>query len=189
MKTALVIAALVVGVAALWLLGGRQVVLLSDALVTVGEAKPSTGPFVASPGWLDVAGTPLELPGRSGTRIDVDDSGRLTLHASDEDFALGTRIRQEAPYDTVFAPDPQDAVTFRVAHSALAWPTPLELNFMTGKSPSWKRNVYYTLTWRKPTGRELVMVWRYEQWFYDDWASPTMTQEGATGLTSVTVRP
>jgi hypothetical protein len=91
------------------------------------------------------------------------------------------------PYDIWFAPDPGDSVTFRVAHSALAWPTPFELNFITGKSPSWKRNVYYTLAWRKGDGATLEMVWRYEQWLYDDWGSPMMTQAGATGLKSVRI--
>jgi hypothetical protein len=191
MRTALIIAVIVIAIAAIWLFGGRQIVLLADGFTTVGDAKPTTGPFVASPGWLNIAETPLELSAQSGQpaeiRIDVDDAGRLTLRAGDKAFALGARVRHEEPYDTVFAPDPGETVTFRIAHSAVAWQTPLELNFMTGKSPSWKRNVYYTLSWRKQTGAELEMVWRYEQWCYDDWGSPMMTREGATGLTSLTI--
>ena len=35
--------------------------------------------------------------------------------------------------------------------------------------------VYYRLIWEKPNGGRLEMVWRYEQYFYDDWASGFMT--------------
>src|SRR5262249_34099515 len=83
-----------------------------------------------------------------------------------------------------FVPEPGDAVAFVAERSLLAWPTPLDLNFMTGHSPSWKRNVYYRLSWRKPSGATLDLVWRYQQWVYDGagGASPAMPEQGATGL-------
>jgi hypothetical protein len=31
------------------------------------------------------------------------------------------------------------------------------------------------------------MTWRYEQWFYDDWASPQMISPGRTGLIRVDI--
>ena len=153
-----------------------------------GDAAPTRGPFVASPGWLSVGGRPLELS-RSGERAELsiaaDAEGRITLHAGEKTFSLGERAapaEAPGPFDTPFAPDPGDTVTFRVAHSAFGWPTPFDLNFITGKSPSWKRNVYYTLNWRKQNGASLELTWRYEQWLYDDWGSPMMTNNGATGL-------
>jgi hypothetical protein len=75
--------------------------------------------------------------------------------------------------------------------SALSWPTPLDLNFMTGHSPSWKRHHYYQLTWKKPSGANLEMLWRYEQYFYpgSGWGSGFMTREGSTGLIRVDIRP
>lgn len=194
MKRLLLIIAVIVGVLVAWLVFGRYLVLLADGLTTEGDAVATSGPFTASMGSLHVANVPLELTtpdGRTDTaRIDVDATGNVSLHADGKMFPLGPRIDAAAetadplagPYDVLFAPDQGDTVTFRTAHSAIAWPTPFDLNFMTGKSPSWRRNTYYTLNWRKPDGATLTMTWRYEQWFYDDWASPQMISPGRTGL-------
>jgi hypothetical protein len=193
MRNALIIGAIVIGAAAIWIFGGRQIVLLLDALATADHIPLVSAPaVVASPGWLNVGNIPLEVSGADGERpeIRVDEAGtRVTVHANDKTFTLGTVRRRDEPYDVVIDPDPGDTVTLAVTHSIIAWPTPLELNFMTGRSPSWKRNVYYTLGWRKRNGAELEMVWRYEQWFYDDWASATMTSHEATGLISTGIRP
>jgi hypothetical protein len=194
MKRTLIIIAAILGLLIAWLVLGRQLVLLADAITTEGEAVPTSGPFVFSTDALHIANVPLELTTPNGdretVRVEADATGRVALHAEDKTFPLGTRtdtpaetaVQLAGPYDTLFTPDPGDTVTFRTAHSAIAWPTPLELNFMTGKSPSWRRNTYYTLTWRKPDGATLEMTWRYEQWFYDDWASPQMISPGRTGF-------
>ena len=86
-------------------------------------------------------------------------------------------------------PLPADRARFQIERSMLSWPTPLEINFMTGHSPSWKRHLYYRLIWEKPDGSRLEMVWRYEQYYYDDWASGFMTRAGVTGLIRVDIRP
>jgi hypothetical protein len=188
MKTTLTVAALVAGLVVAWLVAGRQLVLFVDSFATDGEAAPATGPFIASTSWLEVGDRPFELRQEgqpaADIRIDADATGRLTLLAHGKAFALGTRVAAPAPgpYDVPFAPDPGDTVTLRVAHSVLGWPTPFDLNFMTGNSPSWKRHVYYTLAWHKRDGATLDLTWRYEQWLYDDWGSPQMTHEGVTGL-------
>jgi hypothetical protein len=196
MKPGFIVAALIVALLAGWLVLGRQLTFLVDTFATAGDTQPTTGPFTASSGWLDVGKIPLELAEiggeRDAVRIDTDDAGRVTLNVHGKTFPLGARAEQTnvgmiGPFDTPFAPDPGDSVTFRVAHSVIAWPTPLDLNFMTGNSPSWKRHVYYTLTWRKADGAELTLIWRYEQWFYDDWGSPQMIREGATGLLSARI--
>ena len=87
------------------------------------------------------------------------------------------------------APDKADDATVTLEHSRLSWPTPFELNFMTGVSPSWKRHTYQRLTWIKPNGPRLEMVWHYEQFYYrgSGWASPTMTVAGKTGLIRVDI--
>jgi hypothetical protein len=193
MKRALIVASVVVALVVAWLALGRQLVWLADQVATNGEAAATAGPFVHVPGWLNVGKTPLELSARGPAgelRIDADEAGRVSLHAGGRDFTFGSRVPPAGapePYDIWFAPDPGDTVTFRIAHSMIAWPTPFELNVISGNSPSWKRNVYYTLNWRKHDGSALEMTWRYEQWCYDDWGSPMMTRAGATGLKSVRI--
>jgi len=199
MKRLLLIVAVVAGILVTWLVLGRYLVLLADSLATEGEAVATNGPFIYSTGSLHVGNIPLDLatPGgrRDAARFETDTAGRVSVHAGGKVFPLGTRgdVAAETvdplagPYDALFTPDPGDTVTFRAAHSAIAWPTPFDLNFMTGNSPSWRRHTYYTLSWRKPDGATLAMTWRYEQWFYDDWASPQMTSPGRTGLIRVSI--
>ena len=38
-------------------------------------------------------------------------------------------------------------------------------------------------------GGRLEMLWRYEQYFYENWASGLMTRAGTTGLIRVDIRP
>jgi hypothetical protein len=187
-KRILIIAAAVTALVVLWLVGARQLVLLVDAFATTGDAAAATGPFTYSPGGLSVGDKPFDLAGPNLQRdasIDADAAGRVVLHAGGKDFVLGARSGPADAsmwFDVPFTPDPGDEVSLRVSHSLLPWPTPLELNFITGHSPSWKRNIYYTISWRKRGGAELELTWRYEQWHYDDWGSPTMTRANATGL-------
>jgi hypothetical protein len=194
MRIALIALAVFAALFVVVLAGARPLVLLLDMMATTGETKPATGPFAGSWGWMSVGETPLELVGPAAAperlRIWADASGRVAFDDGDVSFPLGVRQsdgKDPTPLEIPFAPDSGDSVSFRVAHSVLAWPTPLELNFMTGNSPSWKRNVYYTLTWRKADGATLTLVWRYEQWFYDDWGSPQMTRAGSTGLVRMDV--
>ncbi len=86
-------------------------------------------------------------------------------------------------------PQPGDKARFQIERSMLSWPTPLAINFMSGHSPSWKRHLYYRLVWENRDGGRLEMVWRYEQYFYEDWASGFMTRAGTTGLIHVDIRP
>jgi hypothetical protein len=54
---------------------------------------------------------------------------------------------------------PTDKASISLRQSVLGWLEPLNLNFMTGKSPSWKRHHYYQLIWKKPNGAKLEMLW------------------------------
>jgi hypothetical protein len=84
---------------------------------------------------------------------------------------------------------PTDQAFLATRHSALSWPNPLDFNFMTGRSPSWKRHVYYEMRWKKSSGANLEMLWRYQQFFYpgNGWGSGFMTREGSTGLIRVKI--
>lgn len=86
-------------------------------------------------------------------------------------------------------PGPGEVARLGMERSLLSWPTPLAINFMSGHSPSWKRHLYYRLVWEKTDGGRLEMLWRYEQYYYDDWASGFMTRAGTTGLIRVDIRP
>jgi hypothetical protein len=197
MRFALIVAVLVVAaLAAMWLSAGRQIVSLADDLAMVRVAALPAGPFVYSPSTLNVGDQMLETtaPGAttSDISLDIDASRRVFLRSGDQTFPLGRRT--DTPDNSgrptiLFVPEAGDDVTFGVTRSVLAWPTPFDFNFMTGRAPSWRRYVYYTLTWRKQNGDTLDLVWRYEQWFYngDGWQSPTMTQVGATGLVRVSI--
>jgi hypothetical protein len=56
--------------------------------------------------------------------------------------------------------------------------------------------MYYQLVWKKSSGAELDMLWRYEQYFYGrqlvpgtGWGSGFTVREGSTGLVRVDIRP
>ena len=92
--------------------------------------------------------------------------------------------------DSLAATVPSDDVAVvRIQYSAIPWPNFFETNFMTGNSPKWKRHTYRKLTWKKPNGATLEMIWRYEQYFYqqDRWTNALMTREGVTGLIRVEI--
>ena len=92
---------------------------------------------------------------------------------------------------STFALDPADDMSLTVEHSLLSWPTPFEMNFMTGHAPSWKRNVYNRLVCKKRSGPSLELLWRYEEWFYSGlggWGG-RMTRDGVTGLIRADLRP
>jgi hypothetical protein len=71
----------------------------------------------------------------------------------------------------------------------MPWPNFFETNFMTGNSPTWKRNRYQKLVWKKPDGTKLEMLWRYEQYSYpnDGWTTAFMTRPGSTGLIRIEI--
>ena len=116
-------------------------------------------------------------------------NGQLGLADRGKVFAFGP-ARSEAE-NLVTAPPAGDDAFIEIRRSTLSWPTPFEVNFMTGHSPSWKRHLYYRLLWKKPSGAKLEMLWRYEQYFYpvDGWASGFMTYKGSTGLIQLDIQP
>ena len=141
-------------------------------------------------GILRVNDLALSLNDRNGPApsIGTTKNDQLGLADGGKVFAFGP-ARSEAENLAVVAPAGDDAF-IEIRRSILSWPTPFDLNFMTGQSPSWKRHLYYRLLWKKSSGAKLEMLWRYEQYFYpgNGWASGFMTREGSTGLIQVAIR-
>jgi hypothetical protein len=82
-----------------------------------------------------------------------------------------------------------DTAVISTGHSAVAWPSTFDFNFMTGKSPSWKRHLYRYLTWKKADGTKLEMMWRYEQPYLPDngWTDAQIVTTDAPGLIRVDI--
>ena len=117
---------------------------------------------------------------------------QLALASSGKVFPFGplTSASENTVERLATAPPPGDHALVTTRHSVLIWPTPFDINFMTGQSPSWKRHIYYEILWKKSSGANLQMLWRYEQFFYpgNGWASGFMTREGSTGLIRVDIK-
>lgn len=172
----LVILALVIGASLIWLLAGRHISLLLDRVKTVSLKSLSVVPLsydgTETNGIFQIGELELSTAGPDSQpfpiRIQFDSQGRPVLNGTEQSFIL------------VF--EPGDQPSFTVNRSLISWPSLLDLNFMTGQSPSWKRHLYYVLRWNKKSGPELTLVWRYEQHFYSVWTSGFMTRSGTTGL-------
>ena len=176
-------------------LPGRYVTLLVDQFRTAEmESHP-----IDSIGYdgNEVGGT-FEIGGSFFNTIGVNGSAfPLTLRQNSLNQFVVTRGGKSCVLGPVsnrtgrlrILPAAGDQISFVIERSVLNWPTPFEVNFMTGHSSSWRRNLYYELRWQKASGEKLEMVWRYEQYFYphDGWASGFMTHAGTTGLVRVKI--
>jgi hypothetical protein len=194
-KLAIVIA-LLAAISILWIFGGRQISLFLDRLGTIETSATSIKSLVyegsGTGGILRVNGFGLNLsmpdPHDSPPNIGTTKDEQLALSFGGKVFAFG-RARSETES---LATEPQagDVASLTTRHSFISWPTLFDFNFMTGRSPSWRRHQYYRLTWKRQSGAKLEMLWRFEQYFYpgDGWASGIMTREGATGLISVEIQ-
>ena len=188
-----IVIAFVVAALATWIFKGRQVSLFLDRVGTIETASKRVNSLVyngrGTGGTLRVNDLDLSLNDRNdpAPSIGTTKNDQLGLADRGKVFAFGP-ARSEAE-NLVTAPPAGDDAFIEIRRSTLSWPTPFEVNFMTGHSPSWKRHLYYRLLWKKPSGAKLEMLWRYEQYFYpvDGWASGFMTHEGSTGLIQVTI--
>jgi hypothetical protein len=100
--------------------------------------------------------------------IELDDQGRALLKAGDKEIVLGKTTQSgNSDYLFGFSVEDGDSIQFSYRHSVAPWLTFFEFNFMTGHSPSKKRNAYYALTWIKKDGSQLHARWKFEQWKYN----------------------
>jgi hypothetical protein len=178
-----------IAVAIAWVFGARPLALIVDRFYTAPLSSLPVSPLAYSLDTLWIGDLSFSLSPDVRpieVRVGCGSANRVILSSGGRLFALGTCTRR-MPARTgefQFVPDPGDDVSLVVSRSVISWPTPFELNFMTGAAPSWKRDLYYQLRWKKPSGAQLAMVWRFEQGFsHDDgWTAGTMTREGSTGL-------
>jgi hypothetical protein len=189
-----ILIAFVVAILATWIFGGRQISLFLDRFGTIEMASARISSLVyegnGTGGILRVNDLGLSLNDRNGPApsIGTTKDDQLGLANGGKVFAFGP-ARSQAENLAVVPPAGDDAFV-EIRRSVLSWPTPFDLNFMTGNSPSWKRHLYYRLLWKKPPGTKLEMLWRYEQYFYpgNGWASGFMTRAGSTGLIQVAIK-
>jgi hypothetical protein len=176
-----------------WVGCARPLSLLLDRWHTVpidGQPVAQLGVEGADGGMLRINDFPMStaMPDYRlyPMEMKVDPAGQFVVQSANHAIALG---RIDRSLGAALKPEAGDKARLLIERSMLSWPTPLETNFMTGHSPSWKRHLYYRLVWEKPDGGRLEMVWRYEQYFYESWASGFMTRAGTTGLIRVDIRP
>ena len=174
-----------------WMAGARSLSMLLDRLHTVViDSQPirRLGVDDADRGTLQVNGLSMSTArpdnGPYPLEMKVDPKRQFVVAAANHAIVLGAVDESSG-----LRPQPADKAIFKIERSMLSWPTPLAINFITGHSPSWKRHLYYRLIWEKPDGGRLEMLWRYEQYYYESWASGFMTRAGTTGLIRVDIRP
>src|SRR4029453_13924226 len=189
-----ILIALVIAVLATWIFGGRQISLFLDRFGTIEMTSARINSLAyegsGTGGLLHVNDLGLSLNDQNGPTpsIGTTKNDELALANGGKVFAFGP-VRSGAE-NLAVVPPAGDDTSIEIRRSILSWPTPFDLNFMTGQSPSWKRHLYYRLLWKKPSGAKLEILWRYEQYFYpgNGWASGFMTREGSTGLIQVVIK-
>jgi hypothetical protein len=186
-------------VAALWIFSGREISSFIDRYWTVeSQSQPIQSIGYAGSGTggiLIINDVDLSLNDvRSDLSLSVGSTkdNQLALATSGKVFPFGplTSTSENTGERLATVPPSSDQAFLAIRRSVLSWPTPFDLNFMTGRSPSWKRHIYQEIRWKKSSGAKLQMLWRYEQFFYrgNGWASGFMTREGSTGLIRVDIK-
>lgn len=185
--------------AALWVFRGREISSFIDRYWTVEtgsapiqsigyEGSGTGGIFILNGVSLSLNDVRPDLSLSVGSTKD----NQLALATSGKVFPFGplTSASEDTGEHLDAAPPPGDQAFLVTRHSVLSWPTPFDINLMTGQSPSWKRHIYQEIQWKKSSGVKLQMLWRYEQFFYpaNGWTSGFMTREGSTGLIRVGIK-
>lgn len=185
--------------AALWIFKGREISSFIDRYWTVeSRSAPirSIGYEGSGTGGIliinDVRLSLNDVRPNVSLSIGSTKSNQLALATSGKVFPFGplTSISENTADHLATSLPSGDQAFLVTRHSVLSWPTPFDMNLMTGQSPSWKRNIYQEIQWKKSSGAKLQMLWRYEQFLYpaNGWTSGFMTREGSTGLIRVEVK-
>jgi hypothetical protein len=195
MRKILIVLLLIIALGTLWLWRGRDLSMFADRFhVVETSSRPiktivyegnGTGGILQIDG-LDLRLNELALEGAQ-PNIGTTKDNQLALSFEGKVLPFGP-VQGDLGRLTVTSP-PLDIATFATEHGSIPWPNFFEVNFMTGNSPRWKRNVYQRITWKKPNGARLEMIWRYEQFFYpgNGWTEALMTRQGAAGLIRVEI--
>ena len=194
-----IVAAGAAALVALWIFTGREISSFVDRYWTIESRSQPIQSIEyqgsGTGGILIINDVSLSLNDvRAGLSLSVGSTkdDQLALATSGKVFPFGplkSSASQETAERLVTAPPPGDEALVATRHSVLIWPTSLDMNWVTGQSPSWKRNIYQEIRWKKSSGAKLQMLWRYEQYFYpgNGWTNELMTREGSTGLIRVEV--
>ena len=185
--------------AALWIFRGREISSFIDRywmvetrsvpIQSIGyEGSGTGGILIVNDVSLSLNDVRPDLSLSVGSTKD----NQLALATSGKVFPFGplTSTSENTGERLATVPPLGDQAFLAIRHSVLSWPTLFDLNFMTGHSPSWKRHIYYEIRWKKSSGANLEMLWRYEQFFYpgNGWASGFMTRQGSTGLIRIEMK-
>jgi hypothetical protein len=186
---------IILALAVWWLWRGRDLVTFADKFKLIETSSHPIDSIAyegdGSGGALQIGEARLSLDevqlANGMPNVGTTKDGQLALSYAGHVFAFG-----HIPIDTQqlrAARAAEDTAALSIEHSALAWPNFFEVNFMTGNSPKWKRYIYRKLTWKKPNGTKLEMLWRYEQFFYqnDGWVEAFMVRPETTGLIRVEI--
>lgn len=195
MRKILIALLVVIVLAGLWLWRGRDLAMVIDRFYVIETSSRSIKTIAyegsGTGGVLHVDDVALSLNEvqLSGAQpnIGTTKDGQVALSFAGKVFPLGPPSSET---DKLTANVPSDDVaTIASQHSAISWPNLFDFNFMTGKSPTWKRHVYQRMNWRRANGTKLKMLWHYEQYFYsgDGWTNALMTRPGSTGLIRVEI--
>jgi hypothetical protein len=185
--------------AALWIFRGREISSFIDRYSAVETQSASIQSIAyegsGTGGALICDGVSFSLNDvRPGLSLSIGSTkdNQLALASNGKVFPFGPlkSAAEETAERLITAPPAGDQAFVVTRHSVLSWPTPFEINLMTGQSPSWKRHIYQQIRWKKPSGANLEMLWHYEQFFYpgNGWTSGLMTREGSTGLIRVEIK-
>ncbi len=138
----------------IWIAGARPLSLFLDRIHTVEiESRPITqlGVADADHGMLLVNDMPMNTasPDYSAypMKMTMDGERQFIVQMAGRTIGLG---RADGLF--IVKPPAGDKARLQIERSMLSWPTPLDINFMSGHSPSWKRHLYYRLVWEKSAG-------------------------------------
>jgi hypothetical protein len=185
--------------AALWIFRGHEISSFIDRYWTVETRSApiqSIGYEGSGTGGIlivnDVSLSLNDIRPDLSLSVGLTKDNQLALATGGKVFPFGrlTSTSENTGERLATVPPQGDQAFLAIHHSVLSWPTPLDVNFVTGQSPSWKRHIYYEIRWKKSSGANLEMRWRYEQFFYpgNGWASGFMTRQGSTGLIRIEMK-
>jgi hypothetical protein len=193
MRKILIALVVVIMLAVLWLWRGRDLSTLADRFETIETSARSITAIIyegsGTGGLLHVDDVDLSLNevelGGATPSVGTTKDEQLALSFTGKVFRFGPVQDDKLAAIVVCG----DTATISIKHGAMPWPNFFETNFMTGNSPTWKRNRYQKLVWKKPDGTKLEMLWRYEQYSYpnDGWTTAFMTRPGSTGLIRIEI--
>src|SRR5262249_49161805 len=154
--------------AALWIFRGREISSFVDRYWTM-ETRSAPIQSIkyegsGSGGILIINDASLSLNDvRPGLSVSIGSTkdNQLALASSGRVFPFGPlrSSSENGSEDLATALPPGDQAFLATRHSGLSWPTPFDMNLMTGQSPSWKRHIYQEIRWTKSSGAKLQMLW------------------------------